>query len=129
MHANLEFLENRIIKRSKLQSFTFRINENIGRPIVRLRRPYQIISARDADNDVAPRLLQRRVHRVPDETSTLSPPYIAWNRTEFFGDQTCDLVLKSFEPAVGKRKILRIRTDAKCRLLLLRENSTRAQQK
>src|SRR6266404_5299060 len=100
MYADFDFLEDRIIQRSNFKAFAFGINKDIRRSVIRLGGTNQIVSLRNADHDVTTRLLERGVHGVPDESSSLSPPHVTGGLTEFLRDQARDLVLETFQPPI-----------------------------
>src|SRR6187397_2093773 len=97
MHANPYSFEDWIVERFDWGLNSFAVDKDVCGPIVGLCRLDEIVSNGDADHDIAARLLQRRVHRVPDESPTLAPPDIAQRCAKLFREHFRDLVLKALQ--------------------------------
>src|SRR5689334_8843431 len=108
MDSDLDFFENGIVERLDMKPLAFGVNKYIRGPIVWLRGLNEIVSGRDSDHDIAPLFFQGSIHRVPDESSPLSPPDIAERRSHFTRKQCGNLVFESFQLPVGERKVIGI---------------------
>jgi hypothetical protein len=101
-----------------LDALSFGINKNVRGPVVRFGGFDEVVTDRHADNDVAAGLFQRRVHRVSNESATLTPPHIAQGSAELSRKEFRDFVFKALQLLVRERKVFGIRTNTKLFLVL-----------
>src|SRR5213076_563857 len=86
-----------------------RVDEDVGRAVVRSGPADLVVAVGDAHDDVT----EIGPERVPDEAAAVRPPRIGRTRAEFLRDQLGELVLKPFQLFVRIRQIVGIGADAK----------------
>src|SRR5205807_6306157 len=91
LYSDPQLLQAGIIERSDAEVTVATRNEDVRRPVVRLRRHRQLVVTRDAEHAVAGSGFECVAH----ETPALRPPRVLHARVEITGDQLGDLVLES----------------------------------
>eukprot|EP01137_Pigoraptor_chileana_P028855 Opistho-2@13268 len=121
VEADAQLLELRAIECEKvvdrlhtIETLARRVDQRIGRSVVRLGGRYLVIAGRHAHDDVAAEILARQLvaQRVSHEGQTLRERVVLDRQTELLGEQLGDLVLVALSVEAGKRQVVRILADA-----------------
>ncbi len=109
LHADLEPLECRIVKRRDPEPAVGAIHERVAAAVVGLRRRHALEAGGHTDEHVA----RAGAERVPDVAAPLRPPRVLELRVHLACDELGDAILEPLLPLVGEREVVRVGADPK----------------